>query len=355
MGTMRAAGASPLWTFGPMYFWANILPIGTAQTHAWSSTIQICCTYALRAGQGAIHTGRRLLHPFIIGHAASCMHFNVQPLAEAVPCCSLINPEYEVSPCTGSSWSVPGHDRQCKPCKTKCLPTLKVPNNIILQQCSEFSNAICLDEVSCECPPLEQGYYMKEPCSTMYGTIKNATCARVTLTCPRGYYKEANATATSDTDCRQCPTSCPRGYFQRSPVPQGSKLSGGSCPFDCAACSACGYGSYQIRECNATSDTACQAPCPECPEDTYKIAECSGTLATKCWDCRAAPKVCASFPFCITRMHIYIFNLETAPLLLCIFVRSRVLLFVKVCDFSSKAKKECTWGLPSANSHPPCD
>lgn len=200
---------------------------------------------------------------------------------------SLIKAEYEVSPCTGSSWNVPGKDRVCSECKTVCESTPEFPSNYIVQRCSQYRDAVCRSEVVCTCPA---GWYRKTDCIFDGGYAVNATCEKITASCKKGFYKEADATEMSDTDCRTCPSTCPAGFYQRSPIPAGLKMSG-ACPFDCAKCSVCGVGSYQVAACSATNNTVCQSPCSDCPEDTYKIGECEGTMNTRCWDCRPAPKV----------------------------------------------------------------
>lgn len=213
--------------------------------------------------------------------------------AEKECICSLLKPEYQTKPCTGSAWNVAGQDRECAPCRTACNPTPQLPSNYLVQRCSEFQDGICLSDIVCSCP--SPGFYRKQDCS-LSGVIKNATCERITPTCATGFYKEADATATSDTDCRQCPTTCPDGFFQRAPVPQDSKMR--DCPFDCVQCSTCRAGSFQGnyglvdygRACNATSDVVCASPCPECPEDTYQVEQCAGNVGTRCWDCQSAPK-----------------------------------------------------------------
>ena len=193
---------------------------------------------------------------------------------------SLTSPQYETSPCTGGSWNVPGHDRKCE----NCTKTCPAPGDRVVQACNEHRNTICLSDVVCTCPA---GYFRQTNCITdMYAV--DATCAKVTPSCANGFYKEAEATPTSDIDCRVCPSTCPSGYYQRSQIPATSKLYG--CPFECAACSVCAKGTYENlnTQCNATHNTYCMN-CTECPDDTYKVAACEGKMATKCWPCKEAP------------------------------------------------------------------
>lgn len=202
---------------------------------------------------------------------------------------SLYDPEFEVQPCTGGSWSVPGTNRVCQKCRpyTACD---KFPGDFQVQGCTEVRDIICLSEVNCTCNwPHE---YIALPCNVdrTRGEIRNATCAKISgRNCTTwGFYKEADPTPTSDIVCNMCPTSCPDGYFQSTNILPTSKFFG-SCPFDCQACSTCGPGSYENASCTATRDTVCITPCPLCPQDSYQKEICSGKMNTKCRDCSSAP------------------------------------------------------------------
>lgn len=195
----------------------------------------------------------------------------------------ILKPQYTIKNCSGLGNVAPSN-RVCADCRTSCTE----PGDIMLQGCTEFRDIVCKSEVPCDCPA---GQYISKPCQG----VEPAVCTPVSHPdgiCPRGYYREAAATPTSDIVCKLCPTSCPYGFFQKSPPPPSSKLANG-CSFECTPCGKCPFGQERVGECNATSDVQCDACSDICGADdpdrnkglVFENVPCWDTTPATCMEC----------------------------------------------------------------------
>ena len=169
-----------------------------------------------------------------------------------VPCSSIVCPKGKfLSQCTTQK------DAECVPCNSSLVCSAAAAGEEVYRsECKLSNDHECKNCTRC----VEGKSYEVQPC-TNETDRECALCTNMGA-CPVDTYKRAGCTLKHNTDCYPCSRHpCPDGYYESAP-------------------------------CNATSDRVCSRCSDACPRGQFISSQCFGKLDIGCSDC-SSPS-CAS-------------------------------------------------------------